>query len=380
MRLSIFEIDEYINAIKGASGTYDNIGQTMDLSKKKVLLFNLPVDSNLGDHAQTMCIVKWINQYFPEYELYCFPVILAADERTLDNIISRIKLRTTCDDIIIMHSGYHVNDIYVSRYGNTSPTTMLQIACLKNFHDNRIIFFPQTINIQERNLQEYASLINKCNSVFFMCRDDVSYDIAKKYFVKSNISIKPDIVTCLIKNHENKRTGDTKEIEKVYVALRNPEHAESIITKEQKNAIYNFLKEKKYHYSIGNTSVNENYKEIIAAREKIVQDKINEISQYDLVITDLYHGTIFSLVAETFVVVLKSKDHKISSGVNLLKQLPDWEDRLYYCENHEQLMSFLHTFKNINKKARDEKSLFKSMYYDGLKGELEEFWSYGGVE
>ena len=38
-------------------------------------------------------------------------------------------------------------------------------------------------------------------------------------------------------------------------------------------------------------------------------------SKYKLVITDRYHGTIFSLIAGTPVIVLSSADHKLSSGV-----------------------------------------------------------------
>lgn len=377
MLLSMFEIDEYINNIKSARRLYENIAQKININKKKILLFNLPVDSNLGDHAQSMCIINWIEKNYPDYDLYCFPVILAADGRVLDYIIERIKLRTTSDDIIVFHSGYHINDIYRSRYGTTSPTTMLQLSCLKVFKENRIVFFPQTINMKESNMIDYAKAINGCKSVFFMCRDSISYEVAKKYFVNIYLCVKPDIVTSLI-NNMNISQDEHSDI-RVYIALRNPEHAESIITKNQREEIYNLLNDKQYYYSLGNTSVSENYKEIIDSRNKIITDKINEIASYDLVITDLYHGTIFSVIANTFVVVLRSGDHKVSSGVELLKGLPDWENRFKYCENHEQLINCINNYCKKENLRYFKEPIFEKEYYDCLKKEIEEYWESGGI-
>ena len=51
-------------------------------------------------------------------------------------------------------------------------------------------------------------------------------------------------------------------------------------------------------------------------RDKLINEMIERISTYKVVITDRYHGTIFSAIANTPVVVINSADHKLSSGVN----------------------------------------------------------------
>ena len=46
-----------------------------------------------------------------------------------------------------------------------------------------------------------------------------------------------------------------------------------------------------------------------------IYDAIKKISTYKVAITDRYHGTIFSAIASTPVIVISSGDHKLSSGV-----------------------------------------------------------------
>ena len=50
-------------------------------------------------------------------------------------------------------------------------------------------------------------------------------------------------------------------------------------------------------------------------REKMIQNIIDELATYEVVITDRYHGTILSAIANTPVIVINSSDHKLSSGV-----------------------------------------------------------------
>jgi exopolysaccharide biosynthesis predicted pyruvyltransferase EpsI len=50
-------------------------------------------------------------------------------------------------------------------------------------------------------------------------------------------------------------------------------------------------------------------------KEKVIFDQIRMMSKHKLTVTDRYHGTIFSVIANTPVIVLGSTDHKLSSGV-----------------------------------------------------------------
>lgn len=47
------------------------------------------------------------------------------------------------------------------------------------------------------------------------------------------------------------------------------------------------------------------------------------MSHYKVVITDRYHGTIFSLIANTPVIIIKSTDHKVTTGADWFKGIYD---------------------------------------------------------
>ena len=67
----------------------------------------------------------------------------------------------------------------------------------------------------------------------------------------------------------------------------------------------------------------------IELMEKLIEEQkhiINEIerySHYKLIVTDRYHGTIFSLVAGTPVIIIKTTDHKVITGAEWFKGLYD---------------------------------------------------------
>ena len=63
-------------------------------------------------------------------------------------------------------------------------------------------------------------------------------------------------------------------------------------------------------------------------RTRLINQVLNKFSKYQVIITDRYHGTIFSQIANTPVVVLSSADHKLSSGVKWFP--PKLFDRCVY--------------------------------------------------
>ena len=50
-------------------------------------------------------------------------------------------------------------------------------------------------------------------------------------------------------------------------------------------------------------------------REQLIRQILQQFAKYQVVITDRYHGTIFSQIVNTPVIVISSTDHKLSSGV-----------------------------------------------------------------
>src|SRR5690606_16627580 len=67
-------------------------------------------------------------------------------------------------------------------------------------------------------------------------------------------------------------------------------------------------------------------------RKESLRDFLSKMARHKLVITDRYHGTIFSVITNTPVIVLGSTDHKLSSGVKWFSDKA-FSGMVYYAES-----------------------------------------------
>ena len=95
-----------------------------------------------------------------------------------------------------------------------------------------------------------------------------------------------------------------------------------------------------------------------------IESEIETYSNYQVTITDRYHGTIFSLCAGTPVIILKTTDHKVTTGADWFKGV--YDDYVYVAED---LDDAFHKAKEILTKNLNHqlKPYFKTEYYDKLK-------------
>ena len=91
--------------------------------------------------------------------------------------------------------------------------------------------------------------------------------------------------------------------------------------------------------------------------------EIERYSHYKVIITDRYHGTIFSLVAGTPVVVLKTTDHKVVTGVDWFNGV--YDQYVYLAQTPEHALDIA---KNILNSKFDHslENYFQKEYYDKL--------------
>lgn len=314
---------------------------------KKAFLFGSPSHSNMGDQAQTYCICKWIKKYYKDYNIIIFNYYSASNK-----ILNSIKRNIQEDDLIFFHSGYHITDLYKEKD--------IYIKILKIFPHRKIIIFPQTINFISNNEDKERTIqaINNHNHIILCCRDNKSYENAKKYFSNCKLLLYPDIVTSLIGTlkFNNKREG-------VLFCIRND--VESLYTKDQINKLRTRLN---VATNITDTTIKQNNFYIRKHREKILKEMWEMFSRYKVVVTDRYHGTIFSLIAGTPVVVLSSTDHKLSSGV---KWFPEcYNDYVTFASNLDEAYNKITTLLNNNTLEYKLPSYFDENYYSVLKQKL----------
>lgn len=323
--------------------------------KKKIFYIGIPIHNNLGDQAQYYCIKKYLKENYSEYSI--IEIIDDILFMNFKNTLEVLKNHVNDCDIFVFQSGYRTTD--VANFGGEYAHQTI----LKNFK-NKVIVFPQTVNFSnetERKKSEQAYQAN--NNYIFLARDNVSYSTALEIYNKDRVLLYPDIVTSLIGNYDIK----FGQKEGILLCLRND--AEKFYTDAEYDSLIHRLKSISSIIEVTDTNANCDFEFNKNKVEEEIKKKIEQFSKYKLVITDRYHGTIFSLVSNTKVIVLNSTDHKLSSGVDWFQK--DYAEFVHYCNNFEDVYEMANKLYHSETKLI-ELAIFKTNYYDKLKDYIDE--------
>ena len=255
-------------------------------------------------------------------------------------------------DLVFLHSGYHTTDLYMLE-------EELQRAVIAAFPDFRITALPQTVNyISPKEEKKSVQIYNSHKDLIFLCRDDVSYAKAEKLFPNARLVYFPDIVTTMIGLYRFKH-----ERKGILLCKRNDKEALYSADKIRE------LAGSEEQIDVTDTTVSRSPSYIAKHRKKVLEDTWEKFSRYKLVITDRYHGTIFSLIACTPVIVLPSTDHKLSSGV---RWFPDeYKGYVRYVEDINELGRAVSEVL-AEKLSYELPEYFGTNYYDKLKQIIEQ--------
>lgn len=325
-----------------------NILSKINKNDKKIYYCGRPIHSNLGDQAQAYCILKWINQNFSDYkiiELYSRAIVKGKDK-----LIPAINSNINSKDLILFQSGYCTTDMH-------GVDEKMHRIMIENFKNNIIVSLPQTINFKSVSQGEISSKIyNNHKHLTVLARDEVSFKKAKNLFFKNKIMMYPDIVTSLIGTYSN--SALRKDI---LFCIRND--GESYYSYEK---IKNLKDKMQNRYNckvdITDTTINISIDSIMNKFEDILYEEFNMFSKYKLIVTDRYHGTIFSLISKTPVIVLKTNDYKVSSGVDWFKN--EYPEYISFSESIDNVIN--HADDMINKQIvyKEEKTIYQKYYED----------------
>lgn len=315
--------------------------------KKKspmIYYFCIPIHPNLGDQAQLMCIKNWLQENYAEY------TVAEICSRTVPhNYINQIQKQIKPHDLIFIHSGYlFMND-------ETDVPMILNVT--KTFKQNKIIILPQTVNFSSKEIeQNFKHIFNSNSNITLLCRDFISYDKALFLFPNIKCLAFPDVVTSLIGTFKS-----NYQREGICYCLRNDK--EKFYSEKEISNLINKLSQYK-HTTIDTTLVISPFK-MNHNRKEIIYEMINNLAHVKLVITDRYHGTIFSVIANTPVIILNSTDHKLSSGV---QWFPDkiFGKAIQYAKNLDEAYELANVILNEHNNIKNP-TYFKEKYWNQLK-------------
>jgi len=267
----------------------------------KIWFLDSPSYENLGDQAIAYATTKILKDTLSNYE------IIEVTENNLIKYLSFLKNKIKKDDLIVLQGGGNLGDLY-PRY------EFLRRQVIKNFPDNKIIIFPQSIYFSDTN-KGRREKINSSNvysnhkNLIVFARDSKSYNLMKQIFPKNEIFLCPDIALYLVNLIQNKNR------EGIGICLR--EDTEKISLSEQENQFIQQIY-KQYNNNVHKITTFSCFNQDITLnlREKLVLDKIKEFAKYKIIITDRLHGVVFSYITNTPCIFFTSKTKKTENLYN----------------------------------------------------------------
>ncbi len=324
-------------------------------STKCVFYFGVTNHSNLGDLAQRYCITKWIKENYSDYQLIMVESDVIVNPYLTKRFFNHLNKIYKKDDVIVFQSGYCTQDL-----GGNHPL-MHRLVC-EYMPEARILMMPQTIFFQhEANKRICAENHNKAKNMLFLARDTISYNMAKEMFPDIRVEAYPDIVTTLIGTfqYDNPRAG---------VSLCTRDDGEKLYSKKEIDKLAERLETDGIKVQQKDTQAAQTVEELIRNLKYYIESEIESYSHNEVTITDRYHGTIFSLCAGTPVIIIKTTDHKVTTGADWFKGI--YDDYVFVANDLED--AYRKAKEIIGKKMDHHlRPYFKTEYYDKLKSIFE---------
>ncbi len=264
-----------------------------------------PKLSNLGDQAQVVAIYDWIEKNYPNKQV----IELNKDE--VLNCYHYVKPLINKNDVIILHSGGNMGDR--GMWSERSRRCMIM-----NFPNNKIVSLPQTINFHgtvsgQRELSISKDIYNSHKDLTIVARDHQSFELANTYFNECKTDEAPDFVLSYNTDH---LSLDRKTNGKILFCLR--EDSESALNAQETQRLLSSLQRP---YDVFDTTISQDIGN--DERKRKLDDTLNMFSEYDAIVTDRFHGLIFSVLCKKPTVVLPTVDHKLTSAF-------DWFDSVNF--------------------------------------------------
>lgn len=308
-----------------------------------------PKLKNVGDQAQVVAIRKWLSDNFKGR------LVLEFNKDETLYCMKQIKKLVRDTDLIFLHSGGNLGD-----RGIWSETARRSV--IENFPDNKIISLPQTIYFSDTvkgraELKKTKGIYNKHKNLTVLARDSYSYDLAKDYFPKLKVMCIPDFVLYFQDEFKFQKVRDKS----ILLCLR--EDGESAFDAKARRGLFNFLKSNDYSFDLYDTTINN--KISVNKRRYEFKKTLKLFSSHEFVITDRFHGVIFSILTKTPCIVINTVDHKLTEGIK-------WFKDVNFVSYVGSDLKAIEKQVRLVQKLKSKKSFdFKKKYFVSLKQNLD---------
>lgn len=300
-------------------------------NKPKIYIFLAADYGNLGDIAITYAQQSYLQNKFINHEIIEIPISqTAAGLKTVKRIINP-------NDIITIIGGGNMGDLY-------DDIEFLRQLIIKNFPNNKIISFPQTIDFSNtkfgiKSLNIAKRIYSKHKDLTIIAREEKSYQFLIRHFSENNLIKTPDIVFTL--NYEKNYIRDS-----IILCLRNDKEKTN---SSEITSLINCIDKKKekikyYDTHVGDIKINSN------DRIKYLTDIWDAFASSKLIITDRLHGMIFAYITRTPAIVFDNTNNKISQCYEWIKDC----GFIYLYNPNINIMDLHHSYNDVQSHLNNE--------------------------
>lgn len=312
---------------------------------------------NLGDQAQAAAIPLWFDKHF------AWPVIQIKNDE-IHQCLPILQRFIQPNDIVFLHSGGNFGDDW-------HQTQLDREKIIDALQNNPIIQLPQTVFYSDtvsgkQALAQTKQVLAQHPKVLMFGRDHQSTALSKRLFPQVPVHARPDMVLSLHdylqRNHAETFISPVKAIRKVLLILRNDK--EGVYQPSDKRHLKQFLVELGLEVEIWDTDVDDIFTE--QGRLNTLVKYFSYIASFDAVITDRYHGLIFSVLIKRPCVVLKTHNHKLTSAF-------DWFDQVNFTQRADTHAEIKRALASLAKLTEYTSPDWNAEHFDPMAHEVKTF-------
>ncbi|WP_044916098.1 polysaccharide pyruvyl transferase family protein [Oribacterium sp. FC2011] len=300
--------DSRISLLWVVCGNYTEIFKKMQATdgKKRILLFETPEYPNVGDHLIAVSEKQFLHTYFPKHEI----IEITNDEYSFYKC--RLKRIIRKSDILIITGGGFFGGMWRQFHYDQA------LDIISGYPDNEVFVMPQSVYFEKT--EEGEKYIQRTKIAFdrkhlkVVCREHFSYEELRRIGVDRNAIYQcPDIAFYWKFNKKIDRK------ESIGMFFRYDK--ESVMEKKEREKIETVLVYSGLEliHSSMQYGCEKIYKQ---ERELTVEEKLEEIAGYRVVITDQLHCMISCAITRTPCIAFNNISRKLEGVYEYLKDYP----------------------------------------------------------
>lgn len=263
---------------------------------KRLIIFLTPIHGNLGDHAITLGEINLLKKICNGNQ------IITISEKEYAVCKQDLRKLVQSDDLIFIQGGGNFGSLYLKMQSARQEI-------IDTYQKNKIICFP--VSIYYHSNEEGAACLELDKLIFsehknltIMTRDIASFALAKREFENNKIILSPD---CALAFQVSINIENRKGVLFIWRQDREKKLSDDVLPK-----IVHCLPKNTAYQVIDNVLKR---KLNLKNNEAAVNKQLEKISKAQIVITDRFHGLLFSIITNTPVIAFSSLDTKVVAGI-----------------------------------------------------------------